>query len=31
MIWSMFADTYPGSPAAQAKIQVFDAIGQSLL
>jgi RimJ/RimL family protein N-acetyltransferase len=31
MIWSLFAETYPSSPAAQADIQAFDAIGQPLL
>ncbi|MBE9011934.1 GNAT family N-acetyltransferase [Pseudanabaenaceae cyanobacterium LEGE 13415] len=31
MIWSMFADMYPKSPAAQIQIEAFDAIGQKLL
>ncbi|MGG6268711.1 GNAT family N-acetyltransferase [Leptolyngbya sp. AN03gr2] len=31
MIWSIFTETYPNSPAAQAQIKAFDAIGQRLL
>lgn len=31
MIWSMFSGMYAASPAAQAKIAAFDAIGQKLL
>lgn len=31
MIWSMFTEIYPKSPAAQAQVEAFDAIGQKLL
>jgi len=31
MIWTLFADEYPASPAAQAQIEAFDAFGRRLL
>lgn len=31
MIWSLFAEDYPSSPAARAKIEVFDAAGRRLI
>jgi RimJ/RimL family protein N-acetyltransferase len=31
MIWSMFAEMYSESPAAYAKVEAFNAIGQKLL
>jgi RimJ/RimL family protein N-acetyltransferase len=31
MIWTLFADEYPASPAASAKIEAFDAIGRKIL
>ena len=31
MIWTLFADEYPASPAAQVAIQAFDVLGQPLL
>ena len=31
MIWSLFADDYPTSPAAQADIEAYDAVGRKLL
>jgi hypothetical protein len=31
MIWTLFADEYPTSPAAQIAIQAFDVLGQPLL
>jgi len=31
MIWSLFEEGYPGSPAAQAQIEAYDALGQRLL
>ncbi len=31
MIWTLFADEYPTSPAAQVAIQAFDVLGQPLL
>ena len=30
MIWTMFADEYPGSPAAQIEIEAFDVLGNKL-
>jgi RimJ/RimL family protein N-acetyltransferase len=30
MIWTLFADEYPGSPAAQIAIEAFDALGNKL-
>jgi RimJ/RimL family protein N-acetyltransferase len=30
MIWTLFADEYPTSPAASAEIEAFDAIGQRI-
>jgi RimJ/RimL family protein N-acetyltransferase len=30
MIWTLFADEYPGSPAAQIEIEAFDALGGKL-
>jgi RimJ/RimL family protein N-acetyltransferase len=30
MIWTLFADKYPTSPAASAEIEAFDAIGQRI-
>ena len=30
MIWTMFADEYPTSPAAQAAVEAFDILGQAL-
>jgi RimJ/RimL family protein N-acetyltransferase len=31
MIWTLFAEEYPGSPAADAGIEAYDAIGRRLL
>ena len=31
MIWSLFADQYPASPAAQAPIKAYDVIGKLLV
>ena len=31
MIWTILRDEYPGSPAAQAEIEAFDAVGNRLL
>jgi RimJ/RimL family protein N-acetyltransferase len=31
MIWTLFADEYPSSPAAQAALEAFDALGRKLL
>ncbi len=31
MIWTIFADAYPGSPAFNAEIQAFDAAGRRLI
>jgi RimJ/RimL family protein N-acetyltransferase len=31
MIWSLFEDAYAGSPAAQAQIEAYDAIGRRIL
>ena len=31
MIWTLFADTYPDSPAAQYPIEAYDAIGRQLI
>ena len=31
MIWTMFADQYPGSPASKLPISAFDCLGQRLL
>ena len=31
MIWSLFAEDYPSSPAAELDIQAFDAIGRRLI
>jgi RimJ/RimL family protein N-acetyltransferase len=30
MIWTLFADEYPGSPAAQSEIEAFDVLGNKL-
>lgn len=30
MIWSLFADDFPASPSATAKIRAFDALGQEM-
>jgi len=30
MIWTMFSDEYPNSPAAQAAVEAFDILGQAL-
>ena len=30
MIWTIFADEFPGSPAARAKIRAFDALGSEM-
>ena len=30
MIWSLFADEFPDSPAAQARIEAFDALGRGM-
>ncbi|MBI3959769.1 MAG: GNAT family N-acetyltransferase [Chloroflexi bacterium] len=30
MIWSLFAEEFPDSPAAQAKIRAFDALGREI-
>jgi RimJ/RimL family protein N-acetyltransferase len=31
MVWSLFDDGYPASPAAQAQIEAYDAIGRRIL
>jgi RimJ/RimL family protein N-acetyltransferase len=31
MIWSVFEDGYPGSPAAQAQVEAYDAVGRRIL
>ncbi len=31
MIWTLFDDEYPNSPAAQAEIEAFDALGRKIL
>jgi RimJ/RimL family protein N-acetyltransferase len=31
MVWSLFDDAYPGSPAARAEIEAYDALGRALL
>jgi len=31
MIWSLLQEEYPGSPASQAKIEAFDAVGRKIL
>jgi hypothetical protein len=31
MIWSLFAEDYPSSPAAKLDILAFDAIGRRLI
>ena len=31
MVWSLFADGYPGSQAARAKIEAYDALGRRIL
>lgn len=31
MIWTLFADDYPSSPAASAEIEAFDVIGRRIL
>jgi RimJ/RimL family protein N-acetyltransferase len=31
MIWTMFADDYPGSPCAEAALEAFDVQGERLL
>lgn len=31
MIWSLFHDEYPGSPAAKTELQAFDGLGRRLL
>ena len=31
MIWSLFADQYPASPAAQAPIKAYDVVGEELV
>jgi RimJ/RimL family protein N-acetyltransferase len=31
MIWSLFADEYPNSPAAKLELEAFDVIGRKLL
>ena len=31
MVWTLFAQQYPGSPAAAAEIEAFDAAGTRLL
>lgn len=30
MVWSLFADEFPDSPAAQAKIRAFDVLGREM-
>lgn len=30
MLWSLFADEFPDSPAAQTRIRVFDALGREM-
>jgi hypothetical protein len=30
MIWSIFADTYPGSPASQMPLKAFDALDREI-
>ena len=31
MMWSLFEDGYPGSPAARAMVEAYDAIGRRIL
>jgi RimJ/RimL family protein N-acetyltransferase len=31
MIWTLFSEDYPGSPAAQAELQAYDAAGRQIL
>jgi RimJ/RimL family protein N-acetyltransferase len=31
MVWSLFAEDYPDSPAASAEIEAFDAVGRKIL
>jgi RimJ/RimL family protein N-acetyltransferase len=31
MVWSIFEEDYPGSPAAQAPIEAYDALGRRIL
>jgi RimJ/RimL family protein N-acetyltransferase len=31
MIWTLFADEYPNTPSASAKLRAFDVVGNSLL
>jgi hypothetical protein len=31
MIWTLFSEDYPGSPAAKAEIKSYDAIGRQIL
>lgn len=31
MIWTLFADEYPNTPSASAKLRAFDVVGQPLL
>jgi len=31
MVWTLLADEYPGSGAAQVSIKAFDAVGRRLL
>ena len=31
MIWSLFADDYPGTPSARAQIEAYDAVGRRLV
>jgi RimJ/RimL family protein N-acetyltransferase len=31
MIWTLFAEDYPATPAAQASVEAFDVVGQRLL
>ncbi len=31
MVWGLLEEEYPSSPAANAKIKVFDAVGNPLL
>jgi len=30
MIWTMFADEFPGSPAARIEVEAFDILGQRI-
>jgi hypothetical protein len=31
MVWTLFSEEYPGSPAADADIKAYDAVGRRIL